>query len=289
MASEVKAFFTSVFYDESQSFKNLFNANYVFVNKPLANFYGVAEAGGNSSDPDQMVKVDATGAHRGGLLTMGAFLANNADLAESSPVKRAVNIRKRLMCQDPPKPDATIASFRAEKADELIKELKGQVISNRDFVGSLTKESPCDACHEEMINPLGFGLEDYDAVGRYRTTDANGLSIDSSGVLIGVSDLYDGSAVDFYGTKDLSDKLPDMAPVEACFSANVFRFAMDIGHDAINEADENAGELTAEEKQDYTCSVEMLTQSLNSRGSMSDMFTKLGMLDLVRFRKQRDR
>ncbi len=289
MAAEVKAFFTHVFYDKNQGFSNLFDADYVFVNRPLANYYGLGNVGSNSSDPAQMVKVSATSAHRGGLLTTGSFLANFADLTESSPVKRAINIRKRILCQDPPSPDATIASFRAEKADALIKELKGQVISNRDFVGTITKETPCSSCHEEIINPLGFGLEDYDAAGRYRTSDSNSLPIDASGILYGVNSLFDSNIVAFQGAKDLSNKFADLEPVQFCFAANVFRFALDTGHDEIDAANESRGSLTDEEKQDYSCSVDTLSEILASSNSMAQLFSRLGSLDLIRFRKQRVR
>jgi hypothetical protein len=289
MAAEVKAFFTHVFYDQEQGFTDLFSADYVFVNKPLANFYGLSDAGANSNDPSQMVKVEATSAHRGGLLTMGAFMANSADLSESSPIKRAVNVRARLLCQDIPKPDDTIASFRAEEAEKLLKELAGRVITNREFIATITKESPCSACHEEIINPLGFGFEDYDAAGRHRTVDANGLEIESSGTLYGVHELSDDNVINFYGGKDLSNQFAELDSVQSCFSANVFRFAMDIGHQVINSASEQTGELTAEEKQDYGCSVDTLSSTLVNSNSMADMFTRLGTLDLVRFRKQRDR
>ena len=289
MASEVKAFFTHVFYDQNSGFDELFKADYVYANKPLAEFYGLGSVDTNSNDPNQMVKVDASSAQRGGLLTLGAFLSTYADQTESSPIRRAVNLRTKILCQDTPKPDATIATFRAEKAEELIKELKGMVITNRDFVGALTKESPCDACHEEIINPLGFGFEDYDAVGRHRDVDANSLSVDSSGIIYGVNSLYDGNMISFHGAKDLSNKLAELETVKTCFSANVFRYAMDIGHDAIDAANENAGELTSEEKEDYACSVEQMTETLSASNSMADVFTRLGSLDLVRFRKQRDR
>jgi hypothetical protein len=289
MAAEAKALFTHAFYDDTQGFSGLFNADYVFVNDALANYYGLQAVGTTSTDPLEMVKADAAGANRGGVLTLGAIMANLADLTESSPIKRAASVRARMLCQDIPKPDDTIASFRAEKSDELIKELKGQVISNRDFVAGITKESPCDTCHDEIINPLGFGFEDYDAAGRYRMTDANGLSIDSSGTLYGVHSLYDGEALPFSGGKDLSNKFAELASVQSCFSANVFRYAMDVGHTRINGDSEQAGELTAEEKVDYSCSVDTLTSTLATSNSMRELFTRLATLDLIRFRKQRDR
>jgi hypothetical protein len=289
MAAEAKALFNHAFYDDNEGFSSLFNANYVFVNDALANYYGLNAVGTNSTDPLQMVKVDATSAHRGGVLTLGALMANQADLSESSPIKRAANVRARMLCQDIPKPDDTIASFRAERADALIRELKGQVITHRDFIAGITKESPCDACHDEIINPLGFGFEDYDAAGRYRTVDVNNLSIDSSGILYGVNSLYDGNTLDFNGGKDLSNKFADLGSVQSCFSANVFRYAMDIGHDRIDSASKQTGELTNEEKQDYSCSVDTLSSTLATSNSMRELFTRLGTLDLVRFRKQRNR
>jgi hypothetical protein len=289
MAAEVKAFFTHVFYDADQGFGDLFSADYVFVNSPLANYYGLGDVGTDSSDPDDMVLVDAVSANRGGLLTMGAFMAIHADLTESSPIKRAHNIRARLLCQDLPQPDDTIATFRAEEAEKLLQELDGKVITNREFIATITKEEPCASCHETMINPLGFGFEDYDASGRYRREDANDLSIDSSGTLIGVHTLDDGDSIDFYGTKDGSNMFAGLESAQSCFSANVFRYAMDIGHDAINAANEQAGDLTDEEKADYECSVDTLTTILETSDSMSDLFNRLGTLDLVRFRKQRDR
>jgi hypothetical protein len=289
MASEVKAFFTHVFYDPNQGFGDLFSADYVFVNRPLASYYGLGGVGTDSSDPDDMVMADAVGANRGGLLTMGAFMAIHSDLTESSPIKRAHNIRARLLCQDLPLPDATIPMFRAEEADKLLQELKGKVITNREFIAAITKNEPCASCHVTMINPLGFGFEDYDASGRHRSQDANGLSIDSSGTLIGVHTLGDGESIAFQGTKDGSDMFAILESAQACFSANVFRYAMDIGHDAINAASEQAGDLTDEEKADYQCSVNTLTSILDTSGSMAELFTRLGTLDLVRVRKQRDR
>jgi hypothetical protein len=289
MAAEVKAFFTHVFYDPNQGFGDLFSADYVFVNRPLANYYGLGDVGTDSSDPDDMVMVDAVSANRGGLLTMGAFMAIHSDLTESSPIKRAHNIRARLLCQDLPLPDATIPAFRAEEAEKLLQELNGKIITNREFLAAITKKQPCASCHVTMINPLGFGFEDYDASGRYRSKDANGLSIDSSGTLIGVHTLGDGESIDFYGTKDGSDMFAILESAQSCFSANVFRYAMNIGHDAVNAASEQAGELTDEEKADYQCSVNTLTSILDSSDSMADLFTSLGTLDLVRFRKQRDR
>jgi hypothetical protein len=291
MAAEAKALFTYAVYDDKKGFSGLFDADYVFVNNALANYYGLGAVGTDSIDPLQMVKVDATSAHRGGVLTLGALMANLADLKESSPIKRAANVRARMLCQNIPKPDATIVSFRAEAMDELIKELKadGKHITNRLFFASITKESPCSTCHDEIINPLGFGFEDYDAAGRYRTVDKNGLSIDSSGTLYGVNTLYDGNTIDFQGGKDISMKFAELESVHSCFSANVFRYAMDIGHDGINPASEQAGELTAEEKKDYSCSVDTLSSTLATSNSIRDLFTRLGTLDLVRFRKQRDR
>jgi hypothetical protein len=104
-----------------------------------------------------------------------------------------------------------------------------------------------------------------------------------------VYSLYDGEALDFQGGKDLSNKFAELGSVQSCFSANVFRYAMDIGHTRINIDSEQTGELTAEEKEDYSCSVDTLSSTLATSNSIRDLFTRLGTLDLVRYRKQRDR
>jgi hypothetical protein len=289
MAAEVKAFFTHVLYDETQGFSDLFSADYVMVNNALANYYGLNSVGTDSSDPDDFVRVDATSANRGGLMTIGAFLANEADLTKSSPIKRAANTRKRILCQDIPQPDDSIPDLRIEKMEELMAELDGKVITTREFFAEITKDEPCSFCHDEIINPLGFTFEDYDASGRHITVDHNGLSIDSSGTLYGVNRLGDGESIDLTGGKDLSNKFAELASVRSCFSANVFRYAMDTGHDVIDVSNAQAGQLTDEEREDYTCSVDTLSETLATNNSMSELFTKLGTLNVVRFRKQRDR
>jgi hypothetical protein len=289
MAAEVKAFFTYVFYNESEGFSDLFSADYVVVNNVLADYYGLGSVGTNSSDPKDFVRVDSTSVNRGGLMTIGAFLANEADLTKSSPIKRAANTRKRILCQDIPQPDDSIPDLRIEKMEELLNELGGKVITTREFFAEITKDSPCSYCHDEIINPLGFTYENYDASGRHITVDHNGLSIDSSGTLYGVNTLGDGMTVDFTGGKDLSNKFAELESVQSCFSANVFRYAMDIGHDVIDVSNAQVGQLTDEEKEDYGCSVDTLSETLATSDSMSELFSKLGTLDVIRFRKQRDR
>jgi hypothetical protein len=289
MAAEVKAFFTHVFYDDSQGFTDLFSADYVLANNALANYYGLGSVGTDSSDPNDFIRVDSTSANRGGLMTSGAFLANEADLTKSSPIKRAANVRLRILCQDIPQPDDSIPDLRLELMEELMQELDGQVITTREFIAEITKNEPCSFCHDEIINPLGFTFEDFDASGRHITVDHNGLSIDSSGTLYGVNSLYDGNTIDFTGAKDLSNKFAELEAVQSCFSANVFRYAMNIGHDAIDAKNDMAGDLTDEEIEDYGCSVDTLSETLGTSNSMSELFTKLGTLDVVRFRKQRDR
>jgi hypothetical protein len=222
-------------------------------------------------------------------MTMGAFLANEADLTKSSPIKRAANVRVRILCQDIPQPDDSIPDLRLEKMEALLKELGGKVITTREFIAAITKDAPCSFCHDEIINPLGFTFEDYDASGRHITVDHNGLAVDSSGTLYGVNSLGDGQAIALTGGKDLSNKFAELKSVQACFSANLFRYAMDIGHDTIDAKNDKAGELTEEEKADYGCSVDTLSETLASNNSMSELFSRLGMLDVVRFRKQRDR
>lgn len=197
MAAEVKAFLTYVNYDESQGNSDLFNANYVMVNNALANYYSLGNVGTNSSDPDDFFKVDATGANRGGLMTLVAFLANEVDLTKSLPIKRVANTRKRILCQDIPQPDDSIPDLRIEKMEQLMEKTGGKVITTREYFAENTKEEPCSFCYDEIINPLGFTFEDFDALRGHITVDPNGLSIIPRGVYA----IYSRCALGMYSVR----------------------------------------------------------------------------------------
>ncbi|RYZ01843.1 MAG: DUF1592 domain-containing protein [Myxococcales bacterium] len=169
MAEEAKAFFAE-FLHSSRPVSELFTARFTFVDDALAELYGLAAPPGDGK-PSAFRKVDTSGGQRGGLLTLGAFLSTTSYPNRTSPVRRGEFVFSRFMCGEVPSPPMDIPS--------LPPDMPGLTLRERT---ELHRSNPsCAACHS-LMDPLGFGLENFDAIGRYRSQDA-GDTIDSSGVL----------------------------------------------------------------------------------------------------------
>ena len=289
MIEELRTTFWNVFDNEDVPFSEMYSADYVFANSALADFYGLPFNGGNANE---FVKINTT--ERGGLPTMGAFLVNWAHPDETAPILRAVNVREQMLCHhiDPP-PQTNVEQREALKlaVDAL---LADGTMSTRRYYGLITDDKDCSSCHEHDINPLGFGLEDFDNTGLPRTTQLDlgnqgqVLNIDSSGVLFGPEIFKDnGTAVDFNGAKSLSKALAETDAVQACLSEKVFRLA--VGRPTKPTARDqltSERELTDTEIQDYACASQTLNNALKqSNQSPKAMLKTLGTLDLIRFRR----
>jgi hypothetical protein len=151
---------------------------------------------------------------RSGFLTQAHFLASHGHAVEGSPVLRGVFILERLVCEPPPAPDGSIDT--TPPSADLDEEAAPR--TNRQRYARHSTDSLCASCHA-AIDGIGFGLEGYDSIGQYRTTD-NGLPVDESGNL-------DGTRVggDFTGARELGEKLADSAVVQECVARHWFRFA----------------------------------------------------------------
>ena len=177
------------------------------VNAPLAALYGVAAPASGwaaaTLDPAQ----------RAGFLTRANFLASRAHQLEGSPPLRSVFIRDRLLCLPPlmPPADANLSEPAATPG--------AMAQTNRQLFEARIAPATCKGCHT-IINPMGYGLENYDAVGAYRTTD-NGLPVDASGAITG-SDV-DGP---FTGGVELSKKLAGSKTVAACATTTWYAYAL---------------------------------------------------------------
>ncbi|WP_096086020.1 cellulase family glycosylhydrolase [Agaribacterium haliotis] len=283
MSTEVREIFRHVMFDGSQPVSNLYG-DFSFMNKALADFYGISGPSG-----DAFVKVDNL-SERGGIITSGAFMAGFAGDKEASPIKRAVRVRENLLCQKVPPMPTDIPLQRegaAEALEQYIQE-QGGTITNRQRYHFLTKDEPCSACHEAIINPHGFGMEDFDAVGRKRTDDANGLVIDAMGELVGTSSLTDGNVESFSGAKQFSALVASLPGSTDCFTQKGFRFVMGIGHEYFDHIAIDAPVLGSEEKAAYSCSLEAMSAEMQgANNNAKAAFTALGVRDIVRYRKQR--
>lgn len=179
----------SAMYDEAVSFfeyivrnnrpaMEIVTGDYTFLNKPLADFYGVTR----EVPVDHVQKVDKAGEfERGGLLRLGALLTVTSAPLRTSPVKRGDWVLRRLLGTGVPPPPADAGSLPAD--DKLFGGL-----TLREKLESHKRNATCASCHTR-IDPLGFPLEAYDSTGRFRKTYGDGKPIWDTGTLPDKTDI----------------------------------------------------------------------------------------------------
>jgi hypothetical protein len=143
-----------------------------------------------------------------GVLTLPALLGALATATESSPIYRGKFVREQLLCQELPAPPPNIP-----KPPDV-----PPGVSTREKFKQHEADPACSGCHR-LMDPIGFGFENYDAIGRYRTID-NGAPVDVSGEIFLTREL-DGK---FVGIAELGQKLATSAEVEECAARQWFRF-----------------------------------------------------------------
>lgn len=164
----------SAMYDEATSFfehivrndrpvREIFTANYTFLNQPLAKHYGV-KTGANS--PRDMERIET----RGGAFRLGAVLTATSAPLRTSPVKRGDWMLRRILGTPTPPPPADAGSIPADE-----KAFGG--LSLREKLAAHQRNATCAGCHSR-IDPLGFPFEKFDAVGRWRETYQDGKPIE---------------------------------------------------------------------------------------------------------------
>ncbi len=141
---------------ESKNFLDLIVSDYALLNEDLANHYGVAGVTGNQLRP-----VSLTGQRRGGVLSMGSVLASTSLPLRTSPVLRGKWVLEEILGTPPPPPPPDAGELPEEEAAQPNASL-------RDLLALHRNKPDCYSCHQKM-DPIGFGLENYDALGRWRT------------------------------------------------------------------------------------------------------------------------
>ena len=168
--TEMKLFVDSIF-REDHDVMDLLTANYTFVNQRLALDYGINDVRG-----DQFRRVTLKDSNRWGLLGKGAVLMATAYPNRTAPVLRGAWILERVTGTPPASPPPAVPSLKENKAGEKPHTVRELMAQHRD-------KPACFACHG-VLDPLGFALENFDAVGVYRVKDRiAGTAIDASGVL----------------------------------------------------------------------------------------------------------
>jgi hypothetical protein len=171
---------------EDRSVLDLLRANYTFLNERLAKHYGVPHVYGSRF---RRVTFDAGGT-RGGLLRHGSILAVTSYATRTSPVIRGKWILDNILGVPPPPPPPDIPDLEAAK-------IAGRELPMRERLAQHRANPACASCHK-LMDPIGFALENYDAIGRFRTAEAGG-PIDTAG------ELWDGTPFD--GVADLQEAL----------------------------------------------------------------------------------
>jgi len=198
MRQETEKFLDNQIFAENGSLPSIFTANYTFVNEPLAKFYGISGVTGTTFQ-----KVPLDPAQRRGLLTQGSIMTGTTVTNSTNPVLRGSFILNKLMCMNISLPsDPAVLALVAVPVD-----VTGATA--RDRYTAHSKQTLCQGCHR-LIDPVGFALENYDAVGQYRTTE-NNVTIDASGKVPGATDNVTGAV-------QLAQQLADSVQVQQCFA-----------------------------------------------------------------------
>lgn len=170
MHKEVVQYFYHVF-TQSNNLLELIDSDYTFLNEDLAKHYGISGVQGQA-----MRAVQLPDRNRGGVLGMGAVLTSTSLPLRTSPVIRGKWVLEQLLGTPPPPPPPDVPELEAAKEnvkDEL--DLRALLAQHRS-------PSACTSCHQKM-DPIGLGLENFDAIGRWRENYAEAVAVDASGVL----------------------------------------------------------------------------------------------------------
>jgi hypothetical protein len=203
---EADRFIADVMFEGDGTIATLLNSRSSWVNGPLAEHYGL--------DPvSEWTEVELPQGERSGILTRADFLAGHAHETNGSPVLRGVFVIDRLLCGGlgAPPADADTSTPEPEPG-------RGPV-TNRMLFEERTAPTQCQSCHVQ-INGIGFGFENYDSTGRFRTVD-NTLPVDATGALAGtdVNGPYDGAV-------ELSQRLAESESVRDCAATNWLRYTV---------------------------------------------------------------
>jgi len=201
----LQQFLDQVFWEHGD-LSSLFLSPVTFVNARLASVLGLAApASGFASVNTAKGSV--------GLLSQPGLMAMLAHSDQSGPIQRGVFVRQRILCLDVPSPPPGFNPIPPDPDPSL---------TTRERFRVHTMSKACSGCHK-LIDGTGFGFENYDHLGRYRSEE-NGLQVDASGNMLETGEaVVDGP---FNGVLELSNRLALSQRVERCLATNWYRYAM---------------------------------------------------------------
>lgn len=201
---ETAALVDRVVFDEPQDHAHLLTFAETFIDDTLAEHYGLPL-------PGEERWVDYGDSGRAGLLSHGSFLSAFGKFSDTSPTQRGILVRERLLCQPiAPPPPTVMADQPPSEGDSMCK---------YDRYAAHRESASCAACHSQM-DPIGFGLENFDLAGRYREHD-EGLPecvIDGQGELPPYGT--------FNGPAELAERVLDSGVFPHCIAQQLMTFAL---------------------------------------------------------------
>jgi hypothetical protein len=204
MRAEADLFFKEFLRGE-MAIDQLLDAEFTFLNDRLATHYGLPLPG--SSD---LAKVQLDSDQRGGLLKQGGLLTLTSNPGRTSPVKRGKWILTQILCSEPPPPPAGVEGFEEKDLENA---------SIREKLEAHRQDPVCASCHD-IMDPIGLAMENYDAIGAWRTKD-NGFDVDASGVMPG--------GEEFDGANEMAGLISKDPRFAKCAAEKVFTYALGSG------------------------------------------------------------
>lgn len=209
MADETRQFISHVVFEGSAHYQELLSADYSMVNQSLAALYGMAPVPPGGA----FVKQSYADDHRAGLLGQASVLSVYSRSDQTSPIKRGLFVRRRLLCQDLPPPPPNVPSIPDVDASA----------TTRERFRQHTADPSCASCHQ-FIDPVGFGFEHFDPIGRHRDTDS-GQPVDSTADMNDVDRLSQNTHAPFSTLPELAKILVASEAAPACLATQYLRYA----------------------------------------------------------------
>jgi hypothetical protein len=207
MAQEGYAYFAD-FLATNRSFTEFLTTDMNFVNARLARHYGIPNITG-----DALVKVSNTADQRTGFMGLGAFLTTSSYSYRTAPTLRGRWVLLNLMCETINKPNIPIAPLDSQTSSDP----SAQNLNVSARLAEHRKNPECSGCHN-VLDPIGLGLETFDAIGRARTAYPNGDAVVAAGVL--------PTGQTFSGLPELSKLLAADPHLLDCASQKLLTFAL---------------------------------------------------------------
>jgi hypothetical protein len=248
LARETELFVEKLMVEGDGKLETLLRASHSFMNRRLAAFYGVS---GPSGEAFEKVQLDPM--QRTGVLTHAGLLGAHSGPDQTSPVARGIFVRNQFLCSPPPPPP--------EDADIDIP-IADPKLTTRQRFAQHQEIVACAACHK-LMDPVGFGLLNYDGVGLWRDTEA-GVPIDARGEILAAGDA-DGT---FDGPIELARRVAGSRQARECLVSHWFQYGYGRSEGAVDQ-----------------CTVELLQKRFTeSGGDVRELMVALTQTDAFLYR-----